>query len=123
MKRIQVLIAILACSGFLFAQMEDSTMEEKNESRMQEKSEMSGMKTISGKIEAVNVLSATIVVKTKKMLDTLNVDASAKIMSGTKAVTLGELVVNAPVTVKWKMVNGTKTATSIVEKPAATTKK
>ena len=95
-----------------------SIAKEKGETKAMEKTEKTApaMK-ISGTLVSVDAMSSMIVVKTKKMEDTLTVDAAAKIMSGKKIIALGDLKTDAMVTVTWKMMDGKKTAMSIMEKP------
>ncbi len=124
MKFLKVTIAVLACTGLIFAQMEGTKTEEKSESKTMEKAEKKAASmTASGKVVSVDAAANMIVVKTKKMEDSLMVDANAKILSGKKAVSLGDIKTDAEVTVTWKMMDGKKTATKIVEKMAAKAKK
>jgi hypothetical protein len=118
MKSAKLLVVVLACAGFLFAQTEGSKAEEKKETKTQERAENAGAKMLYGKIVSVDAMMNTVVIKVKNMDDTLSVETGAKIMSGKKEIPLNDLKAGASVTVTWKLMNGKKTATKIVE-PAA----
>jgi hypothetical protein len=112
MKLLKTLVAVFACAGFLFAQGKGSDTASKEDN---------GMK-ISGIVVSVDVAAKIIILKTPRTDDTLNVGPGAKIMLGrmelSKEVTLDDLYIDDNVTVTWKMVDGKKTATKIVDKSA-----
>jgi hypothetical protein len=72
---------------------------------------------------SVDAVANTIIVKVKKAEDTLSVEAGAKIVSGKKEITLGDITADASVTITFKIVDGKKVATKISEKVAAKTAK
>lgn len=123
MKSAKFLIVVMTCAGFLFAQSGGYNAEEKHETKAQEKAENSASKILYGKVVSVNTMMNTIVVKTKHQEETLSVETGAKIMSGKKEIALGDLKSDASVNVTWKMMDGKKTATKIVESSAVTPKK
>jgi hypothetical protein len=124
LKFLKVLVAVLSCTSFLFAQAEGSTVEEQAQTKAHEKAEQktSAMK-IHGKVVSVDTIANTIIVKTKRADDTLNVDAGTKIMLGmmelSKEITFRDLQTDDMVTITWQIINGKKTATKIVEKSDA----
>jgi hypothetical protein len=109
MKLSRILIAVLACTSLLLAQ------EATAPAKVAKKAAPS---TVIGTVVSVDAIANTIIVKTKKAEDTLSVEAGAKIMSGKKEITLGDLKAEAKVTVSCKVVDGKKVATKIVEKAA-----
>ena len=123
MKSAKLLVVVLACAGFLFAQTEGSKAEEKKETKAQERAEYTAAKMLYGKIVSVDAMMNTVIVKAKNMEDTLSVETGAKIMSGKKVITINDLKAGASVTVTWKLMDGKKTATKIVEAAAAAPKK
>lgn len=123
MRMLKAALAVMVCSGILFAQ-EGGYREEKNETQAQEKAEQKAVvKKVSGKVVMVDALINMLILKTGKKEDTLTVEPGAMIMQGTKTVPLSDLAMGASVTVSWKMVDGKKTAIKIVEKAAAAVKK
>jgi hypothetical protein len=121
MKLTKILIAVLACTAFLFAQeaAAPAAKAEKPAKAAKAAKEMS----ISGTVVSVDAIANTIIVKSKKAEDTLSVEAGAKIMQGKKEIALGDLKADAKVTVSCKTVDGKKVATKIVEKAAAKAEK
>ncbi|MGA2506005.1 MAG: hypothetical protein ABSF80_00830 [Chitinispirillaceae bacterium] len=120
-KFLKVLVAVLSCTSFLFAQAEGSTAAEQAQTKAHEKAEQkaSAMK-IHGKVVSVDIIANTIIVKTQKAEDTLNVDAGTKIMLGmmelSKKITFRDLQTDDMVTITFQITNGRKTATIIVKK-------
>jgi hypothetical protein len=112
MKLSSVLIAVLVCSSFLFAQEAGTT----GRAKMAKKA--APMK-IWGKVISVDVAANTVIVREKKADDTVTVDSTTKIMSGKNAISLGDLMTDAMVTVAWKKMGDMKMATKIVVKEAA----
>ncbi|MDD5674931.1 MAG: hypothetical protein PHC61_12245 [Chitinivibrionales bacterium] len=109
MKLVRALAIALACTGLVMAQAAaPAAAPAKKE----------GAKMVMGTVVSVDAVANTIIVKTKKGEDTLSVDAAAKIMSGKKAITLGDLKADAKVVVSCKMVEGKKVATKITESAA-----
>lgn len=124
MKFLKVFVVILACAGFLFAQVEGSKAEEKAETKAQEKTEQkAGAMSIHGTVVSVDVINNSLIVKTKKGEDTLGLESGAKIMMGKKDIALGDLKVGTHVMINWKMMEGKKMAIKIVEKAIAMAKK
>jgi hypothetical protein len=121
MKLSRILIAVLACTSLLLAQ-EATAPAAAAPTKVAKKVAPS---TVIGTVVSVDAIANTIIVKTKKAEDTLSVEAGAKIMSGKKEITLGDLKADAKVTVSCKVVDGKKVATKIVEKvvPAKVEKK
>jgi hypothetical protein len=121
MKLSRILIAVLACTSLLLAQ-EAVAPAAAAPAKVAKKAAPS---TVIGTVVSVDAIANTIIVKTKKAEDTLSVEAGAKIMSGKKEITLGDLKADAKVTVSCKVVDGKKVATKIVEKvvPAKVEKK
>ena len=124
MKYLKVLVAVLSCTSFLFAQAEGSRAEEQGQTKAHEKAEQkaSAMKT-HGKVVSVDTIANTIIVETKKAEDTLNVDTGTRVMLGmmelSKEITFGDLQTDDMVTITWQIINGKKTATKIVKKSDA----
>jgi hypothetical protein len=118
MKIARVMIAALAAASFLFAQEAAAPAAAPAKAAKKE-----AVKIVSGTVVSVDAVANTIIVKTKKGEDTLSVEAGAKIMAGKKEVALGDIKADAAVSVKCKMVEGKKVATSISEKPAPAGKK
>ncbi len=115
MKLSRILIAVIACSSFLFAQA--ATTEAAPKAEKAAKKEAAS--TISGSVVSVDAIANTIIVKVKKAEDTVSVEAGAKILSGKKEIALGDIKADAKVTITTKVVDGKKVATKIVEKAAA----
>jgi hypothetical protein len=123
MNLIKILVCTLVGAGFIFAQAEGTMAEEKKETKAQEKAEMqSAEKTLSGTVVSTDALINMIVIKAKKMEDTLTVEPGAKIMKGKEIIALGDLMPGVMVTLYWKMENQKKIVTKIVEKPVKKTK-
>jgi hypothetical protein len=127
MKFLKVLIAVLSCTSFLFAQAEGSTPEKQTGTKAQVIAEQkAGEMEINGKVVSVDAKAGIIIVKTRKTQDTLNVKSGAKIMRGmmelSEAITLDDLPTDARVTVTFEIIDGKKTATKIVEKTVADSK-
>jgi hypothetical protein len=112
MKFSKVLIAVLACSSFLFAQEMGSTGPEKM-------SKKAAPMKIWGKVVSVDVAANTVIVREKKADDTVSVDSTTKIISGKNTISLGDLMADAMVTVSWKKMGDMKMAKKIVVKEAA----
>lgn len=115
MKLSTILIAVVACTSLLFAQEAAAPKAEKPAKK-------EATSTISGTVVSVDAIANTIIVKVKKGEDTLAVEAGAKIKSGKKDVTLGEIAADSKVTVTCKKVDGKNVATTIVAKAAAAPK-
>jgi hypothetical protein len=109
MKLARVMIAALAAASLLFAQEAAPAKAEKGA-----KKEV--VKTVVGTVVSVDAVANQIIVKTKKAEDTLSVEAGAKIMSGKKEIALADIKTDASVTVHYKVVDGKKVATKIMEK-------
>jgi beta-lactamase class D len=112
MKVSKVVIAVLACSCFLFAQEAAPA----GQAKMAKKA--AGMK-IWGKVVSADVAANTVIVREKNADDTVSIDSTTKIMSGKNAIGLGDLMTDAMVTVAWKKMGDMKMATKIVVKEAA----
>jgi hypothetical protein len=110
-------VAVLSCAGFLFAQ-EQASMTDAHQETNDAK--------IDGKVVSVDVAANTIVVKSGEAKDTFMVQSGAKVMLGmmelSKETSLGDLQVDSKVTVTWKMLDGKRTATRIVQKSDADSK-
>jgi hypothetical protein len=117
MKLSHALVAVVACTSFLFAQEAAAPKAEAKAA----KKEATTM--ISGKVVAVDAIANTIIVKVKKGEDTLSVETGAAITSGKTTITLGDIKADAMVTVTCKKVDGKNVATKIMEKPAKAEKK
>jgi hypothetical protein len=117
MKLARLMVIALAATSFLFAQEAATTTTEAPKAEKTAKKE--AVKTIAGKVVSVDAVANTIVVKVKKAEDTLSVEAGAKIVSGKKEITLGDITADASVTITFKVVDGKKVATKISEKVAA----
>jgi hypothetical protein len=116
MKFLKVLIAVFSFAGFLFAQAEGPDAGQKDSVRI-----------IHGKVALVDSKARTIIVNTRRTIDTLNVGSGAKIMLGrmelSKEIDLVDLQNNTKVDVTWELIDGKKTATKIVEESKADSKK
>jgi pyruvate dehydrogenase E2 component (dihydrolipoamide acetyltransferase) len=112
MKLARIAVAALVAVSFIFAQ--DAAAPKAAKAAKKE-----AVKTVVGTVVSVDAVANTIIVKTKKAEDTLSVESGAKITSGKKEITLGDIKADANVTVKCKTVDGKKVATSINEKAAA----
>jgi hypothetical protein len=117
MKFSKVLIAVVACTSFLFAQEAAAPAAAPAKAAKKEAASM-----VAGTVVSVDAIANTIIVKVKKGEDTLSVEAGAKILSGKKDIALGDIKADAKVKVTCKMVEGKKVATKIVEIPAAAPK-
>ena len=115
MKLSHVAIAAIAAASMLFAQEAAPAKAEKTAKK-------EAVKSISGTVVSVDAVANTIIVKVKKVEDTLTVEAGAKIVSGKKEITLGDIKADAGVTVSFKVVDGKKVATKISEKAAPAAK-
>ena len=115
MKLSHVAIAAIAAASMLFAQEAAPAKAEKTAKK-------EAVKSISGTVVSVDAVANTIIVKVKKVEDTLTVEAGAKIVSGKKEITLGDIKADAAVTVSFKVVDGKKVATKISEKAAPAAK-
>jgi len=111
MRFSKVLIAVLVCSGFLFAQEMGSTGKEKM-------AKSANLK-IWGEVVSVDVAANMVIVKDKTADDTVSVDSATKIISGKNTIGLGDLMNGTMVTVSWKTKDGKKIAIKIVEKESA----
>ena len=105
MKRLNAMVGVLACAGFIFAQAGGHKTEQVTSSMV-----------MRGKIVWIDMKSSKILVKGKKEKDTLYVDTSATLISGDKVVKLSDFKKGANVNITWDMVNGKKTASRIDEK-------
>jgi hypothetical protein len=116
MKFFLFLIAVFSWTSLSFAQADGSTAKEQTGTTM----------NIRGKVVSVDAIANTIIVKTKRNLDTLSVKSGAKIMFGmmelSKETTLGDLQTDAKVTVTWETIDGKRTATEIVVESTADSK-
>jgi hypothetical protein len=119
MKLLKVLVAVLACTGLLFAQAAEPTT---TTTTTTTKTKKETSTIIKGTVVSVDAIANTIIVKVKKGEDTLSVEAGAKIKSGKADIALGDIKADAKVAVTCKMVDGKKVATQIVESPAASVK-
>jgi hypothetical protein len=107
MKFSRILIAVLACSSFLFAQEASSPKPAKAK-------KMAGS-IIKGTVVSIDAIASLIVVKVKKVDDTVSVESSTKIMSGKKDIAIGDIKPDSKVTVIYKTLDGKKMATKIIE--------
>jgi hypothetical protein len=79
-----------------------------------------------GTVVSVDAIAKTIIVTTKKGVDTISVESSTKISSGKKEITLGDIKADSKVSVACKTVDGKKVASKITvsaAKVVKTTKK
>jgi small nuclear ribonucleoprotein (snRNP)-like protein len=107
MKFSRILIAVLACSSFLFAQ-------EASLAKPAKAKKIAGS-IIKGTVISVDAIANLIVVKVKKIDDTVSVESSTKIMSGKKDIAIGDIKTDSKVTVIFKTLDGKKMATKIIE--------
>ena len=123
MKFSTVAVAVIACTGLIFAEAATTAAPAaaapaaapvKAEKAVKKDAAVS----VSGTVVSVDAIANTIIVKVKKGEDTLSVEAGAKIMSGKKDITLGDLKTDAKVIVTVKKVDGKSVASKIVEKVA-----
>jgi hypothetical protein len=116
MKFLKALIVVFSCTGFLFAQAEGTDAGQKD-----------SVMIIHGKVVLVDLIAKTIIVKTRRTIDTLNVGSGAKIMLGrmelSKEIDLVDLHNDTKVNVTWKLIDNKKTATKIVLESVADSKK
>ena len=119
MKLARLMVIALAATSFLFAQKAVTTT---TTTKTEKTAKKEAVKTIAGKVVSVDAVANTIIVKVKKAEDTLSVEAGAKIVSGKKEITLGDITADASVTITFKVVDGKKVATKISEKAAAAAK-
>ena len=79
---------------------------------------------IKGSVVSVDAIANTIVVKVTKgkveKEDTLSIESGAKILSGKKEITLGDITAGNEVSVVYKMSEGKKVATKITKIEKAT---
>jgi hypothetical protein len=117
MKLSRILIAVLACTSLLLAQ-EATTPAPKAAKAKKE--------ACMGTVVSVDAIANTIIVTTKKGVDTISVESSTKISSGKKEITLGDIKADSKVSVACKTVDGKKVASKITvsaAKVVKTTKK
>jgi hypothetical protein len=127
MKFLKVLIAVLSCISFLFAQENSSPTKEQDRIKAHEQAEQKAAELIiHGKVVSVNLIANTIIVETRRAQDTLVVESGAKIMLGnmelSKGISLGDLFTGDKVTVTWELIDGKKSAAKIVKESAFDTK-
>jgi hypothetical protein len=79
-----------------------------------------------GKVVSVDAKANTIIVETKRSVNTLAVASGSKIMLGmmelSKEITLNEIQNGTSVSITWELIDGKKTATNIVVNSAADAK-
>jgi hypothetical protein len=114
MKLSRILIAVLACTSLLLAQEAAAPAPK------------AAKAACMGTVVSVDAIANTIIVKTKKGVDTIGVESSTKIMSGKKEIALGDIKADSKVSVACKTVDGKKVASKITvsaAKVVKTTKK
>ncbi len=114
MKFAKVLLAVLACTSLLIAQEAAAPMTEKAANGAKKEAA-----SIAGTFVSADVVGNTIIVKVGKKVDTLGVDASAKVVSGKDTIQLGAIKADSKLKIRFKTVDGQKVATGIIVKPAA----
>jgi hypothetical protein len=121
MKLLKVLVAVLACTGLLFAQAaEPATSTTTTTTTSKTKKEVTTV--VKGTVVSVDAIANSIVVKTKKGEETISVEAGAKIKSGKADLALGDIKADSKVAVSCKMIDGKQVATQIVVAPAGSVK-
>jgi hypothetical protein len=114
MKIARMMFAALVAVSFLFAADKAPAAPAKAGKAVKK----DALKTCNGTVVSVDAVANTIIVKTKKVEDTIHVEAGAKILSNKKEIALGDIKADVSVTVKYKVVDGKKIAATITEKPA-----
>jgi hypothetical protein len=117
MKLVRALVIALSCTALLFAQAATEPAAKAAPAAKKE-----AVKMVMGTVVSVDAVANTIIVKTKKAEETISVAADAKIMSGKKAITLGDLKAESKVTLSCKMVDGKLVASKITESAAKAAK-
>ena len=117
MKLARMMVVALAATAFLFAQ--EAAAPAAAPAKAEKAAKKEAVKKIMGTVVSVDAIANTIIVKVKKGEDTLSVEAGAKITSGKKEITLGDIKADESVTVTCKMVDGKKVATHIAVAAAA----
>jgi hypothetical protein len=116
MKSLLFLAAVLSLISFPFAQTDGSTAKDQTRTTMK----------MHGKVVSVDAKANTIIVETKRAVDTLNVASGSKIMLGmmelSKEITLNDIQNGVTVSITWELIDGKKTATEIVVNSAADAK-
>ena len=110
MKFLKVIVTVLFCSSFLFAQEKASATQTRQKA---------DTLIIHGKVVSVNIIANMIIVRTEHTQDTLLIKSGAKIMLGqmelSKEITLDDLFAESTVTVTWELIEGKKNAIKIVK--------
>jgi hypothetical protein len=110
-------VAILACASLVFSQEQGPVTDAHQETNDAK---------IDGIVVSVDVTAHIVVVRTGEARDTFTVQSGARIMLGmmelSKETTLGDLMPDSRVTLTWKMIDGKRTATRIVQKSEADSK-
>jgi hypothetical protein len=120
MKLCRTLLVGLVAVGFAFAQetAPAAAAPAAAPAKAEKKAPAAKPIELKGTIVSVDAIGNSIVVKGKKADDTLSVTPETKILSGKKAVALGDLKAESSVTVSYKVEEGKKIATAITEKAA-----
>lgn len=74
---------------------------------------------IKGTVVSVDAIADILIINAQKTLDTLGVDTATVILAKGKKIKLGDLSVNIPVALTYKIVDGRKIAMKIREQTAA----
>jgi hypothetical protein len=128
MKLYHALIAGLVASSFVLAQEAATTTpapapaEKSTPAAKPAAKKDATVKSITGSIVAVDAIANTIIIKNKKVEDTLTVNDKTVIKSAGKVVALADLKADTKVTANYKMDDGKKVATKITEKAGAAPK-
>jgi CDP-diacylglycerol pyrophosphatase len=125
------LVVIVCFAGMVFAQASTpaNTAKPKTETVKNEKAERAPMHKrmpqdrVFGTLVSVDPTANTIVVKEKAGQETIQVDPSAKVTVDKKESKLADLTKDMKVAVSYKMVEGKKVATAIMERTVKMEKK
>lgn len=115
MKSVKVLVAVLACTSLLILQASAAPQAENGAKKQSAPS-------ISGTFVSADVVGNTITLKVGKKIDTLGVDADAKVVSGKDTIQLGAIPADSKLIIKVKTVSGQKVATGITVRPTTVPK-
>lgn len=74
---------------------------------------------LKGTVVSVDAIGNTLIIKSPKTLDTLDVDTATVILAKGKKIKLGDLSIDIPVALTYKIVDGKKIAMKIREQTAA----
>jgi ribosomal protein S1 len=116
MKLSSVLIAVLACTSFLLAQQAAAPAPEKSAVTKRKAGSV-----IMGSVISIDATAIT--VKTENGEESIGIESSTKVRSGTKQIAPADIKAGSDVFVLYRTIDGKKVAFKIVEKSGGGEKK